>query len=192
MLSTISRSPLKFMSIVHHLQKVMLHNHLILCHPLLFFLQSFPVSGSFPMSQLFYFSKAVINTYFSFYLQGLNSCLVHNEICRVSILDQFVCNSFKQMRKLRFREVKSFYLYPELGSGWSRARTCLVTLKTIHSLPLQLYVLIANNQYSQLQRTLQKVRRKKFQEIEKGSPYFEAMIYMQHNRIPPREHSPLD
>ena len=115
-----------------------------------FCLQSFPVSGSFPMSQLFYFSKAVINTYFSFYLQGLNSCLVHSEICWVSILDQFVCNSFKQMRKLRFREVKWFYLYPELGSGWSRARTCLVTLKTIRSLPLQLYVLIANNQYSQL------------------------------------------
>ena len=42
-----SWSFLKFMSIGW----VMLSNHLTLCHPLL--LQSFPVSGSFPVSQLF-------------------------------------------------------------------------------------------------------------------------------------------
>ena len=43
------QSLLKFMSIY----SVMLSNHLILCCPLLTCLQSFPVSSSFPMSQLF-------------------------------------------------------------------------------------------------------------------------------------------
>ena len=42
-------SLLKLMSI----ESVMLSNHLILCCPLLLCLQSFPASGSFPMSQLF-------------------------------------------------------------------------------------------------------------------------------------------
>ena len=41
------RSSPKLMSI----ELVMLSNHLILCHPLLLHLQSFPASGSFPMSQ---------------------------------------------------------------------------------------------------------------------------------------------
>ena len=44
----ISRSLFKFMSI----EMVMLSNHLILCHPLLF-LQSFPASRSFLKSQFF-------------------------------------------------------------------------------------------------------------------------------------------
>ena len=35
------------------IESVMLSNHLILCHPFSFCLQSFPVSGSFPMSWLF-------------------------------------------------------------------------------------------------------------------------------------------
>ena len=35
------------------IESVMPSNHLILCHPLLLLLQSFPASGSFPMSQLF-------------------------------------------------------------------------------------------------------------------------------------------
>ena len=47
--STISQSLLKFMSI----ELVMPSNPLILCHPLSFSLQSFPTSGSFPMSQFF-------------------------------------------------------------------------------------------------------------------------------------------
>ena len=46
---TISLSLLRFMPI----ESVMLSNHLILCHPLLFCLQSFPASGSFPMNRLF-------------------------------------------------------------------------------------------------------------------------------------------
>ena len=46
---TISKSLLKFMSI----ESMMPSNHLILCCPLLFCPQSFPASGSFPMSQLF-------------------------------------------------------------------------------------------------------------------------------------------
>ena len=46
---TNSQSLLKFMSI----ESVMPSNHLILCHPLLSGLQSFPTSESFPMSQLF-------------------------------------------------------------------------------------------------------------------------------------------
>ena len=45
---TIFQSLLRFMSI----ESVMLSNYLILCHPLLC-LQSFPASGSFPVSQLF-------------------------------------------------------------------------------------------------------------------------------------------
>ena len=45
---TISRGLIKFMSI----ESVLLSNHLILCCPLLC-LQSFPASGSFPVSQLF-------------------------------------------------------------------------------------------------------------------------------------------
>ena len=44
---TNSQSLLKLMSI----ESVMLSNHLILCHPLSSRLQSFPASGSFPMSQ---------------------------------------------------------------------------------------------------------------------------------------------
>ena len=47
--STISWSLLKFTSI----ESVMLSNHYILCWPFSFCLQSFPISGSFPMSQLF-------------------------------------------------------------------------------------------------------------------------------------------
>ena len=47
--STMSQSFLKLMSIV----LVMLSNHLILCLPLSFCLQSFPASGSFPMNWLF-------------------------------------------------------------------------------------------------------------------------------------------
>ena len=46
--STITWSSLKFMSI----ELVMLSNHLSLCSPLLFCLQSFPASGSFLKSQL--------------------------------------------------------------------------------------------------------------------------------------------
>ena len=44
---TNSRTLLKLMSI----ESVMSSNHLILCHPLLFCFQSFPASGSFPVSQ---------------------------------------------------------------------------------------------------------------------------------------------
>ena len=47
--STISWSLLKFMFI----ESVMLFNHLILCSPFSFCLQTFPASTSFPMSQLF-------------------------------------------------------------------------------------------------------------------------------------------
>ena len=46
---TISQSLLRFMSI----ESMMLSNHLILCCPLSFCLQSFLVSESFPVSQLF-------------------------------------------------------------------------------------------------------------------------------------------
>ena len=46
---TISQSLLKLMSI----ESVMPSNHLVLCHPFSSCLQSFPASGSFPMSQLF-------------------------------------------------------------------------------------------------------------------------------------------
>ena len=47
--STMSQSFLKFMSV----ELVMLSNHFILCHPFSFCPQSFPASGSFPMSWLF-------------------------------------------------------------------------------------------------------------------------------------------
>ena len=47
--STISQSLIKFVSF----ESVMPSNHLILCCPLLFCHQSFPTSGSFPMSRLF-------------------------------------------------------------------------------------------------------------------------------------------
>ena len=56
--STVSRSLLKFMSI----GLVMPSNHLILCHPFLLFLQSFPASGSFPMSRLFAWGSQSIGT----------------------------------------------------------------------------------------------------------------------------------
>ena len=46
---TNSQSLFKLMSI----ESVMPSNHLILCHPLSSCLQSFPASGSFPMSQFF-------------------------------------------------------------------------------------------------------------------------------------------
>ena len=47
--STMSRSLLKFKSI----ESVMLSNQLIIAFPFSFCLQSFPASGSFPMSQFF-------------------------------------------------------------------------------------------------------------------------------------------
>ena len=47
--SSISQSFLKLMSI----ESVMPSNHLILCHPFSSCLQSFPASGSLPMSQFF-------------------------------------------------------------------------------------------------------------------------------------------
>ena len=47
--STVSPSLLKFIPI----ESVILSNHLFLCCPLLLCLQSFPASGSFPMSWLF-------------------------------------------------------------------------------------------------------------------------------------------
>ena len=46
---TVSQNLLKLMSI----ESVMLSNHLILCHTFSSCPQSFPASGSFPMSQLF-------------------------------------------------------------------------------------------------------------------------------------------
>ena len=46
---TISQSLVRFMAT----ESVMTSNHLILCRPLLLCFQSFPASGSFPMSQLF-------------------------------------------------------------------------------------------------------------------------------------------
>ena len=46
---TTSQTLLKLLSI----ELVMPSNHLILCHPLLLRLQSFPASGSFPVSRLF-------------------------------------------------------------------------------------------------------------------------------------------
>ena len=46
---TIALSLLKFLST----ESMMPSNHLILCHPFSSCLQSFPASGSFPMSQLF-------------------------------------------------------------------------------------------------------------------------------------------
>ena len=49
MFSTISRSLLKFLSV----KSTMFSNHLILCCHLLLCLQSFPPSGSFPLSRLF-------------------------------------------------------------------------------------------------------------------------------------------
>ena len=55
---TIYWSLLKFMPI----ELVMLSNHLILCHPLLFCLQSFLESGYFPMSWLFTLGGQSIGT----------------------------------------------------------------------------------------------------------------------------------
>ena len=49
MFSTISRSLLKFLSV----KSTIFSNHLILCCHLLLCLQSFPPSGSFPVSRLF-------------------------------------------------------------------------------------------------------------------------------------------
>ena len=46
---TVSQSLLESMSI----ELVMPSNHLIRCHPFLLLLQSFPASGSFPLSLLF-------------------------------------------------------------------------------------------------------------------------------------------
>ena len=56
------QSLLKFMSI----ESVMPSNHLILCRPLSFCLQSFLTSGYFPMSWLFASGGQGINTYFTY------------------------------------------------------------------------------------------------------------------------------
>ena len=56
--STVSQSLLKFISI----ESAMPSNHLILCCPFLICFQSFPASGSFPMSQLFDSSDQSIGT----------------------------------------------------------------------------------------------------------------------------------
>ena len=56
--STICPNLLKFMSI----ESVMLSNHLILCHPLLFCLRSFPAWWCFPVSQLFKSGSQTVRT----------------------------------------------------------------------------------------------------------------------------------
>ena len=66
---TNSRSLLKLMSI----ESVMPSNHLILCHPLLLLLQSFPASGSFQMSQ-FFTSDGQKYWSFSFNISPFNEC----------------------------------------------------------------------------------------------------------------------
>ena len=53
---TISRSLLKSLSI----ESLMWYNHFILCYPHLLFFQSFPASGSFPMSQFFASSGQIV------------------------------------------------------------------------------------------------------------------------------------
>ena len=65
---TNSQSLLKLMSI----KSVMPSNHLILCHPLLLLLQSFPASGSFPMNQFFASGGQSIS--FSFSISPSNEC----------------------------------------------------------------------------------------------------------------------
>ena len=97
---TISQSLLKFMSI----ESMMPPNHLILCRPLFLCPQSFPASGSFPMSQFFYSggqsfgaSESVLNEYSGliyfridwFYLlavQGILKSLLQHHNSKTSIL----------------------------------------------------------------------------------------------------------
>ena len=75
-------SLLKLMSI----ELVMPSNHLILCHPLLPLLQSFPASGSFPMSQFFTSGGQSTRVSASTSVQGtLNSLLQHHS-SKASIL----------------------------------------------------------------------------------------------------------
>ena len=54
--STLGSSVLRYFlqfAQIHVIESVLLSNHLILCHPFSFCLQSFPASGAFPMCQLF-------------------------------------------------------------------------------------------------------------------------------------------
>ena len=64
---TISQSLLKFMSI----ESVVLSNHLLLCRPVPSYLQSFPASGSFPMSWLFTSGGQIVGS-FSFRISPSN------------------------------------------------------------------------------------------------------------------------
>ena len=66
--STISQSLLKLMSI----KSVMPSNLRILCWPLSSYLQSFPASGSFPVSQLF--ASHGITKYWSYSISPSNEC----------------------------------------------------------------------------------------------------------------------
>ena len=63
---TSSQSLLKLMSIA----SVMPSSHLILCRPLLLLLQSFPASGSFPMSQFFATTSYILGPVWGRRLQG--------------------------------------------------------------------------------------------------------------------------
>ena len=95
---TISRSFLKLMSI----RSVMPFNHVILCCPFSSGLQSFPTSGSFPMSQLcirrpkcwsFTFSISPSNEYswilMSFRTDWFDLCVVQKTLKKSSPTPQF-------------------------------------------------------------------------------------------------------
>ena len=120
---TISWSLLKFMSI----ELVMLSNHLILCCPLVLCLQSFPASGSFPVSQLFTSGgqsigasasasvlPVIIQACFPLGLTGLIS-LLSKGILRVFFSTTIQKNQF-------------FGVQPSL---WSNSHLYLITGKTI-------------------------------------------------------------
>ena len=79
---TISQSLLKLMST----ESVMPSDHLILCCPFLFCLQSFPVSRSFPMSWLFHQVTKLLEISFSFSPSNEYSGLISFRIDQFDLL----------------------------------------------------------------------------------------------------------
>ena len=87
---TISKSLLKLMSI----ESVMLSNHLILCHPFSFCLQSFSASGFFPMSWLFAPGGQSIIVYESVIPMNIQASFPLGLTCLISLLPKELSRVF--------------------------------------------------------------------------------------------------
>ena len=121
---TISQSLPKFMSN----ELVMPSNHCILCHPLL--LQSFPASGSFPISQLFASGGQSIGASASASVLPINiqGWFPLGWTGLISLQSKGVSRDFSSTT------VWKYQFFGALPSLWSSSHTCIWLLEKNHSL----------------------------------------------------------